>query len=90
MRPDWRPPLCRESASDRPARSKAASVSGARNLPGWDGAFPLGEALQRALGAPVKLGNDVQVATGAEHMLGAGRGSARCSASSGARASAAA
>ena len=56
-----------------PGTIEGASVSGARNLPGWDGAFPLGEALQRALGAPVKLGNDVQVATGAEHRLGAGR-----------------
>ncbi len=56
-----------------PGTIEGASVSGARNLPGWDGAFPLGETLQRALGAPVKLGNDVQVATGAEHRLGAGR-----------------
>ena len=56
-----------------PGTIEGASVSGARNLPGWNGAFPLGEALQRSLGAPVKLGNDVQVATRAEHRLGAGR-----------------
>ncbi len=49
-------------------------VSGARNLPGWEGSFPLGEALSKALGAPVRIGNDVQVAVEGEHRLGAGRG----------------
>jgi glucokinase len=48
-------------------------VSGARNLPGWDGSFPLGETLKGALGAAVRVGNDVQVATEAEFHLGAGR-----------------
>ncbi|HVS29715.1 MAG TPA: ROK family protein [Solirubrobacteraceae bacterium] len=48
-------------------------VSSARNLPGWEGAFPLGRTLQKALGTPVALGNDVQVATEAEFHLGAGR-----------------
>jgi glucokinase len=48
-------------------------VSGARNLPGWDGSFPLGEALTDALGTEVRVGNDVQVATEAEFHLGSGR-----------------
>lgn len=48
-------------------------VSGARNLPGWDGSFPLGEALKDAFGTEVRVGNDVQVATEAEFELGAGR-----------------
>jgi glucokinase len=49
----------------------AGTVSSARNLPGWEGTFPLKEALERALGAPVALGNDVNVATEAEFQLGA-------------------
>jgi len=48
-------------------------VSGARNLPGWDGSFPLGEALSKALGTAVRIGNDVQVAVEGEHRLGAGK-----------------
>jgi glucokinase len=56
------------------ADEKTGTVSSAGNLPGWEGSFPLGEALQEALGAPVKVGNDVQVATEAEFHLGAGRG----------------
>ena len=48
-------------------------VSGARNLPGWEGSFPLGEALAEALDTPVKVGNDVQVATEAEFQLGSAR-----------------
>jgi len=48
-------------------------VSGARNLPGWDASFPLAEVLKKALGAEVRVGNDVQVATEAEFHLGAGR-----------------
>jgi glucokinase len=55
------------------ADGKTGVVSGARNLPGWEGAFPLGETLSQALGAPVRVGNDVQVATEAEFHLGAGR-----------------
>lgn len=55
------------------ADEKTGVVSGARNLPGWEGSFPLAEALQKALGAPVRIGNDVQVATEAEFHLGAGR-----------------
>jgi glucokinase len=48
-------------------------VSSARNLPGWEGSFPLADRLQEALGAEVRVGNDVQVATEAEFHLGAGR-----------------
>lgn len=48
-------------------------VSGARNLPGWDGSFALAETLKKDLGADVRVGNDVQVATEAEFHLGAGR-----------------
>ena len=54
--------------------AEAGSVTGAGNLPGWQGTFALGQALQEELGAPVALGNDVQVATDAEARLGAGRG----------------
>ena len=49
------------------------NVSRARNLPGWEGTFALGPTLQQALGPPVHVGNDVQVATEAEVKLGAGR-----------------
>jgi glucokinase len=52
---------------------RSGAVSGARNLPGWDGSFPLGETLKEALGTEVRVGNDVQVATEAEFHLGAGR-----------------
>jgi glucokinase len=48
-------------------------VSSARNLPGWEGSYPLGDRLTEAIGAPVKVGNDVQVATDGEFHLGAGR-----------------
>jgi glucokinase len=53
----------------------AGTVTSARNLPDWEGMFPLSAALGTALGTTVKLGNDVQVATDAEVALGAGRGS---------------
>jgi glucokinase len=55
------------------ADERTGVVSSARNLPGWTGSFPLGEALSTALGAPVRVGNDVQVATEAEFHLGAAR-----------------
>lgn len=48
-------------------------VSSARNLPGWEGSFELGAALEDALGPRVKIDNDVNVATAAEFHLGAGR-----------------
>ncbi len=52
---------------------KTGVVSSARNLPGWEGSFPLADALAKALGAEIRVGNDVQVATEAEFHLGAGR-----------------
>jgi glucokinase len=51
----------------------AGTVTGAKNLPDWAGSFDLRSALEDACGAPVALGNDVQVATDAEFELGAGR-----------------
>jgi glucokinase len=50
----------------------AGTVTGARNLPGWAGAFDLRAALGAAAGAPIALGNDVQAGTLAEFELGAG------------------
>lgn len=55
------------------ADEKTGIVAGARNLPGWEGSFPLAEELKGALGTEVRVGNDVQVATEAEFHLGAGR-----------------
>jgi len=55
------------------ADGRTGIVSGARNLPGWEGSFPLGEALAKALGCEVRIGNDVQVAVEGEYALGAGR-----------------
>jgi glucokinase len=55
------------------ADEKTGVVSSAKNLPGWEGSFPLAENLKKALGAEVKVGNDVQVATEAEFHLGAGQ-----------------
>ena len=61
-------------ASARRARStpRPGTVSNVVNIRDWDGAFPLGETLGSALGVPVAIGNDVQVATEAEATLGAG------------------
>jgi glucokinase len=56
-----------------PGRVEDGNVTEARNLPGWEGTFPLGPTLEQALGVEVKLGNDVMVATVAEFRLGAGR-----------------
>jgi glucokinase len=53
--------------------AQAGTVSGARNLPGWDGTFPLAAKLEALLGRPVVVGNDVEVATNAELVLGAGK-----------------
>jgi glucokinase len=55
------------------ADERTGVVSSARNLPGWEGSFPLAETLTEALGTKVRVGNDVQVATEAEFHLGAGR-----------------
>jgi glucokinase len=51
----------------------AGTVTSARNLPGWAGSFDLRATLEASLGTPVRLGNDVQVATDAEFVLGAAR-----------------
>jgi glucokinase len=56
-----------------PGTIAGGNVTSARNLPGWQGTFPLTGTLQRALGPEVRVGNDVQVATDAEFKLGAGR-----------------
>jgi glucokinase len=56
-----------------PGTIEDGNVTSARNLPGWEGTFALAEKLQSALGPEVRVGNDVQVATGAELKLGAGR-----------------
>jgi glucokinase len=55
------------------ADEKTGVVSSARNLPDWEGSFPLAATLKKALGTEVRVGNDVQVATEAEFHLGAGR-----------------
>jgi glucokinase len=52
---------------------KTGDVSAAKNLPGWSGTFPTGHWLEKELGAPVRVGNDVQVATEAEFHLGAAK-----------------
>jgi glucokinase len=56
-----------------PGTIDGGTVRSARNLPDWEGSFPLGPTLEAALDCPVGLGNDVQVATDAEFKLGAGR-----------------
>jgi len=56
-----------------PGTIEGGTVTSARNLPDWEGSFPLGPTLAQALGCPVSLGNDVQVATDAEFELGAGK-----------------
>lgn len=53
--------------------ARAGTVAHARNLPGWDGVFPLGPTLAKALGPPVFLGNDVDMAVEAEFRLGAAK-----------------
>jgi glucokinase len=56
-----------------PGTIEDGKVTSARNLPGWEGTFPLASTLESALGCRVVVGNDVQVATDAEFKLGAGR-----------------
>lgn len=51
----------------------SGTVSSARNLSDWEGSFELGSTLSKALGVPVSVGNDVQVATDGEFKLGAGK-----------------
>ena len=55
------------------ADERTGDVAGARNLPGWEGSFPLGRTLSDALGTKVLVGNDADVATNAEFKLGAGK-----------------
>jgi glucokinase len=50
----------------------AGTVTGARNLPDWEGSFDVRSALHEALGTSITLGNDVQVGTLAEFHQGAG------------------
>jgi glucokinase len=52
---------------------EAGTVAHARNLPMWEEPFALANVLSRSIGAPVAIGNDVQVAVEAEFELGAGR-----------------
>src|SRR6478672_11813821 len=43
-----------------PGTIEDGKVSNARNLPGWEGSFPLAATLGSALGTEVRVGNDVQ------------------------------
>jgi glucokinase len=56
-----------------PGTIEDGNVTSARNLPDWEGSFPLASTLEAGLGCKVAVGNDVQVATDAEFKLGAGR-----------------
>jgi glucokinase len=49
------------------------TVAEARNLTDWTDPYPVAAELGHKLGAPVKLGNDVDVAVRAEFELGAGK-----------------
>ncbi len=49
------------------------TISEARNLPAWGGSYPLAAVVTKTLGRPVRLGNDVTVATTAEFARGAGK-----------------
>jgi glucokinase len=51
---------------------KAGTVAHVGNIPNWIAPFPVAGTLTKALGAPVAVGNDVDVATLAEFELGAG------------------
>jgi glucokinase len=51
----------------------AGTVAQARNLPDWIEPFPLADRLAEAIGAPVRIDNDVSVPTAAEFELGMGR-----------------
>ena len=56
-----------------PGEVDDGSVAHARNLPDWDGSFPLASALSEQVGVPVSVANDVGVAVDAEAKLGAGK-----------------
>jgi glucokinase len=51
----------------------AGTVATAKNLSEWGGTFNLRDALEGELGAPVSLGNDVDLAVDAEFEVGAAR-----------------
>src|SRR4051812_28381534 len=52
---------------------KKGTVSAAMNLSDWQGSFNLRKTLEKDLGAPVSLGNDVDLATDAEFEIGAAK-----------------
>jgi len=52
----------------------AGTLAKATNLSEWQQPYPLAATLSERLGAKVRLGNDVSVATHAELLLGAGQG----------------
>jgi len=52
---------------------EAGTVTSARNLPDWEGSYPVREKLEAAFGAPIGIANDVDVATDAEFELGAAK-----------------
>ena len=56
-----------------PGEIDDGTVAHARNLPDWDGAFPLASALSEQVGVPVTVSNDVGAAVDAEAKLGAGK-----------------
>ncbi len=51
----------------------AGTVTSAKNLSDWGGTFNLRDALESELGAPVSLGNDVDLAVDAEFEVGAAK-----------------
>jgi glucokinase len=55
--------------------SETGEVAEARNLPGWDGSFPLAATLSELVDLPAYVGNDVTVAVDGEFALGAGKDS---------------
>ncbi len=54
--------------------AKAGVVVKVANIDGWDDPYALGPELERQLGVPVAIGNDVTAAVEAERRFGAGRG----------------
>jgi len=52
---------------------REGTVTSAKNLSDWGGTFNLREALEAELGAPVSLGNDVDLAVDAEFEVGAAK-----------------
>jgi glucokinase len=52
---------------------ETGDVTGVHNVQGWEERFALGSTLSEELGPPVRVGNDVDVATIAEFELGAGK-----------------